>query len=390
MTVAGGTAPFSYLWTPINEITKDITDLSGGDYTINITDANNCTWDTTITILEADAILINSVTVTDVTGCFGSDNGSIEIDAIGGAAPLEYSIDDGATWQTSNIFTDIGGGSYPISVQDANACLITDNPVTLIEPEAIVFSTNVTNLSCYGTADGSIEITIASGGIAPFEYSIDGGTTFQAGSNFADLSAGDYDAVVMGSDGCLSPGITVTVAEPLEIVILSGETTSTCLGESQGSVVVTAEGGTGDLTFILKLNGSEVATNSDGNFTGLDVGTYAVDVFDDNDCGPVSSSPLEVQQSPTYECAIDIYNAFSPNNDGINDRWNIYRIENYPNAVVKVYNNWGTIVFTSTAGYPTPWDGTFNGKALPAGTYYYIIDLDNGEQPKSGTVNIIK
>jgi gliding motility-associated-like protein len=57
---------------------------------------------------------------------------------------------------------------------------------------------------------------------------------------------------------------------------------------------------------------------------------------------------------------------------------------------VKIYNSWGSLVFNSAVGYPEPWDGTYNGKALPAGTYYYIIDLDNGENPKSGTVNIIK
>jgi len=152
---------------------------------------------------------------------------------------------------------------------------------------------------------------------------------------------------------------------------------------------VTANGGTGTLTFLLlDSEGTPIdSSKTAGNFTHLAVGTYTILVDDENHCGPVSKS-AEVPEAEN--CELVIYDAFSPNGDGVNDKWNIPGIQqSYPNCVVKVFSSWGTQVFSSK-GYTQPWDGTFDGKALPAGTYYYIIDLGPGEKKYSGTVNIIK
>ncbi len=73
------------------------------------------------------------------------------------------------------------------------------------------------------------------------------------------------------------------------------------------------------------------------------------------------------------ETQIVVPNAFSPNGDGVNDKWVISNIEGYPNCTVQIFNRYGQPMFNST-GYAKPWDGTLNGMALPIGTYYYIID----------------
>ncbi len=84
-------------------------------------------------------------------------------------------------------------------------------------------------------------------------------------------------------------------------------------------------------------------------------------------------------------------NAFSPNGDGINDKWTIPSLSNYPNCRVEVYNRYGQIVFFSPQGYTTPWDGTKNGTALPVGTYYYIIEpKDKGYGKFSGSVTLLR
>lgn len=85
----------------------------------------------------------------------------------------------------------------------------------------------------------------------------------------------------------------------------------------------------------------------------------------------------------------DIPNIFSPNGDGVHDRWVINHLESYPGAVVEVYNRYGQLVFR-TVNYTTPWDGTYNGKPLPIGTYYYIVDPKNGRKQLSGYVDIIR
>jgi gliding motility-associated-like protein len=86
---------------------------------------------------------------------------------------------------------------------------------------------------------------------------------------------------------------------------------------------------------------------------------------------------------------IGIPNAFSPNGDGINDKWNITHLSDYPSCVVEVFNRYGQPVFRSF-GYTQPWDGTFNGKPLPVGTYYYIIEPKNGFPRITGYVVIVK
>ncbi|MBS1526278.1 MAG: PKD domain-containing protein [Bacteroidetes bacterium] len=84
-----------------------------------------------------------------------------------------------------------------------------------------------------------------------------------------------------------------------------------------------------------------------------------------------------------------IPNAFTPNGDGINDTWNIKYLDSYPNSLVEIYNRYGEKLYSSI-GYPVPWDGTFKGSMVPAGTYYFIIDPKNGRKVISGSVTIIR
>jgi len=85
-----------------------------------------------------------------------------------------------------------------------------------------------------------------------------------------------------------------------------------------------------------------------------------------------------------------IPNTFTPNNDGINDKWVIKYLNDYPDARVEVFTRTGQLVFRSSKGYATPWDGTKGGKALPFDTYYYIMEPGFGRDPITGYVTIIK
>ncbi|WP_166727717.1 putative Ig domain-containing protein [Mucilaginibacter gilvus] len=87
--------------------------------------------------------------------------------------------------------------------------------------------------------------------------------------------------------------------------------------------------------------------------------------------------------------SIHIPNTFTPNGDGLNDTWNIPDLAFYPKCVVKIFSRYGTELIQSK-GYSKAWDGTFSGKLLPAGVYYYIIDTKDGQPTLSGNVTILR
>jgi gliding motility-associated-like protein len=86
---------------------------------------------------------------------------------------------------------------------------------------------------------------------------------------------------------------------------------------------------------------------------------------------------------------IDAATAFTPNSDGANDFWTIGDMSLYPNVEVTIMGRWGQMIFNSI-GYEEPWDGTYQGKELPMGSYFFIIDLKEGSEPLTGSVTIMR
>src|ERR1700761_2162272 len=117
-------------------------------------------------------------------------------------------------------------------------------------------------------------------------------------------------------------------------------------------------------------------------------GIYLDTVFTASGCpGTITTLNLTINPGP---CLIPrIPNTFTPNGDGVNDTWAIDDLQNFPQATVFIYSRWGMRLFYSI-GYSKPWDGRYNGKSLPAGTYYYLINLNDGRAPLSGPVVIIR
>jgi gliding motility-associated-like protein len=112
--------------------------------------------------------------------------------------------------------------------------------------------------------------------------------------------------------------------------------------------------------------------------------TYTLHVTADNGCGS-AHSPVFVK---VYK-KVTVPNTFSPNADGINDTWNIDALITYPDCLVSVYNRYGNQVYQSR-GYGKAWNGSYNGRQLPTGTYYYIIDLKNGTPKINGWIVIVR
>jgi gliding motility-associated-like protein len=174
-----------------------------------------------------------------------------------------------------------------------------------------------------------------------------------------------------------------TLTDPDTVKIVSADATDlTCSGRDDGSIAITAAGGTGTYTYSADGGDHFVTTSS---VSSLAEGDYIVVVKDGNNCLS-EEFPITLNKSET--CAMVIYDGFSPNGDEFNPVWNIGNVESFPNIVVKVFNVWGKMVFSST-GYASPWDGKYEGKDLPSGTYYYVIDPGDGSGNLTGAVNIV-
>ncbi len=111
--------------------------------------------------------------------------------------------------------------------------------------------------------------------------------------------------------------------------------------------------------------------------------TYTLTATGDGNCTATDTMRVQILK------LIDVPNSFSPNGDGINDQWVIPNLSEYPGNRVEVYNRYGQIVFQSN-GYGQPWDGTRNGSPVPFATYYYIITLNNGFAPVTGSVTVVR
>lgn len=214
VSVSGGTAPYSYLWTGANRTTQSISGLASGVYAVTIIDAGACATYGSVTISNPNAI---SITASGQSPrCAGQSNGTLTSSATGGTGALSFNWGNGVT--TTNR-TGLGAGTYTLTVTDANGCSVAATPITLTMPSLLTISiTNVVNQ--IGTsANGSIS-TQANGGAAAFTYTWSNGASTQ---NITNVAAGNYTVTVRDANGCTASAqasIIITGTENLAGVSL--------------------------------------------------------------------------------------------------------------------------------------------------------------------------
>jgi gliding motility-associated-like protein len=203
------------------------------------------------------------------------------------------------------------------------------------------------------------------------------------------------NAVCTTSATASSNVLTVAIADPVNatIIISSSELAPICAGTEVTFTAICSI--PADIAvFQWQVNGHNAGTNNaefvttalaDGDVVTCILSSRGQCLVNPN----TPSNAIITHLNPANLCTIIIPNTFTPNGDGINDRWNIAALQNYTSCTVAVYNRYGALVYHSV-GYLTGWDGTFNGLALPVGTYYYIIDPKNKQKPLSGSVTILR
>ncbi len=280
VSVAGGTAGYSYLWTPGNFTTSTITGLCAGTYTCVVTDANGCTQTTTVTIVQPTQVSV--ATASNNVQCNGQCNGSASALGGGGSPPYTYQWMPGG--QTTTSITGLCAGTYTVTVTDANGCSVT-NTITITQPQPILPNLNTTNVQCNGGCTGASAAN-PSGGTAPYTYLwMPGNITTQS---VTGLCVGSYTLTIADANGCTAQQI-INITQPSGLSSSITSSTTSC-NVCNGSATANATGGTLPYTFSWAPGGQTTQTA-----TGLCPGTYTVFVTDLNGC--TSQSVVNILQT---------------------------------------------------------------------------------------------
>jgi gliding motility-associated-like protein len=386
LTVAGGVAPYSYLWSN-GAVTQNLTGLTPGDYEVAVTDYNGCVKRISARI-ELPPSLNYNKSLSDYNGynisCNGLANGHINVDLTTGSAPFVYSWTgpDGFSSASRNI-SDLKSGQYQLLIIDSNECKAAET-FNLTEPGKLGVTLNLSasttggfNINCTGDSTGSIDAEPVNQ-VQTVNYLWADGIFGKYRSN---LPAGNYNLIITDANNCHASSL-ITLTQPDSLKLEFEITPPFCPDKPDGVITTIVSGGVRGTDYSYRWNDN--STNR--NLSNIPKGNYRVIVSDLNGCSIKDS----VSVVPINETCLVIPNAISPNGDLINDVWNIGMKELYPSMEVKIFNRWGEPIWRSEKGYPRPWDGKSNGSELPIDSYHYIIDLHNGSKPIVGNVTIVR
>ncbi len=376
LTAAGGTPPYSYMWST-GATTQNLSNIPAEGYTVTVTDGNGCTKSFIASVLQPPPAIVITGTIANAN-CLDNISGSVNVSITTGIGPFLFQWSNGATTQN---LSNIPHGSYTVIVTEGNGCTTRE---TYTVGDNSVFSANATGPTTICSGD---LVTLVADSIqgATYQWFLDGealgGAVY---TDFTTPAAGIYTVAINHACGYFisdSIEVTVSVVQNLSVspnVIL-------CPGESapllaSGGVSYSWSPATGlDRTDVENPVASPTVST-----------TYTVEVTNEDGCRATG----EVLVSVVCDSLV-IPSGYSPNNDGYNDEFTIPGIEKFPGNKLWIYNRWGALIFKAT-DYENNWNGTSNvsgiyiGKQLPNGTFFYILDLNNGTKPRTGYIVLRK
>jgi gliding motility-associated-like protein len=271
--------------------------------------------------------------------------------------------------EVDSVITGLTPGSYIVEVTDDQGCTHTESFV--LDAQSLLIADAGPDTSYCG--GGTLTLVGTGNGATSFWSDIFGNILAVGDSLTIDAQVGNFGYIFQTSDGICTADDTVYVVVFAQPFANAGPDQDILKDESvQIGGDPTGPGGSSILWQPSEsLSDSTVANPVS---SPLETTTYIVYVEDANGC--INSDTMTVNIVPKF----NPNNGFTPNGDGINDVWTIGDLTDYPDIEVNIFNRWGQQLFTSK-GYDVPWDGKFNGKEVPVGTYYYVIDLHDEKYP---------
>lgn len=287
LSVSGGSGNKTYAWSN-GATTASVNNLAAGNYTVTVSDAAGCSATATYTLTAPTAISVSG-NVTMIT-CAGENDGSITVSATGGTGSKTFSWSNGAAGATAS---NLAAGNYTVTATDASGCTATQT-FTITSPQAIVINGQADAVTCNGESNGHIEVT-ATGGTGTKSFNWSNGAI---GTSIDGLAAGAYTVTVSDEAGCYQSQ-TFTVGSPAAIIITGNVDAISCFGGNDGSISVTASGGSGEKSFAWS-NGAQGNINN-----GLASGSYTVTATDLAGCSV--SATFQVDQPAALELNLSTF-----------------------------------------------------------------------------------
>ena len=376
-------ADIEYLWTGpgtiVNETTLTPTISTPGTYTLTVLDlASGCDASTTMIVgsdINPPAAAANSPTSFD---CVTSE---ITLDGNGSAAgpniSYEWTTTAGTILSGANTFTPVisAPGAYTLTVtNNANGCtaestvnVSANNDVPVINDFLVI------DPNCFGETNGSILLDDVSGGQLPYLYSFDGGA-FAPVNQFGFLGAGEYEVIVQDANGCESTA-QIVIDNPSELLVELGDNITIGLGDT----IDLAPQIVGAYDSIRWSNCLDVCNTPILEIGPINTSQYSITLIDGNGCIATDDITVSVEK----EREVFIPNVFSPNDDGLNDRfWVFAGQEAQIVHEFRVFNRWGEEVFSSFEFDPKEqtdtngWDGRFKTREMNPQVFVYYVDIE--------------
>ena len=365
--IANGLPPFQYNWGNGFVSDNSLLNVPAGSYTVQVRDANLCIGEFEFNMEDHPPLALAFATVN--TRCFQEANGTANVTASGGVGNFRYIWSTGAQGVMA---TGLAAGTYSVTVLDGNDCEITGD-VTITEPDLLRLAVvDSTGLLCSYDTTGLIGIA-ATGGTPAYSYAVDG-INFQSSGVFTSLRGGVYQFTVRDAQGCLASTTGVVTAPP-PLIVDAGPDQTILLGFSADirAAVSNPEARLGWMP-------PDFLTCSDcldPVASPVRTTTYILTAIDSNNCIAVDSLTIFlVLDRPVF-----VPNAFSPNDDGVNDNWTLFggRAVRQVN-VARIFDRWGALVF-ERINFPIGdeklgWDGRFKDKPVNPGVFTYMAEVE--------------
>ena len=297
----------------------------------------------------------------------------------------DFAIYNWSTGTNNAILNITNPGIYGVTVTSINNCIGQDT-ILVMNAEITDFATTLLPPLCSYSSDGQVQILDVKGDLPPYSYSING-QTFQNDDQFNQLPVGNYNVVVQNAIGCKRTEMVTLNAPPVFKVDL-GEAKAIELGDS---VALSALSKARIVSYAWEPADRLSCTDcSHPVAQPLESTRFKLTVTNKNGCIAMDS----IQFSVTKIAHFYAPTAFSPNDDGTNDVFQLFTGKGIKNIMeVQLFDRWGNLLFLAKNSENIIWDGTFKGKMMPQGVYVWaatVAYIDGSVARFSGDVSLIR